>query len=79
VIKSSAVNQVNKENIVDSASLQLENMFIDQSKIVELNTFNNEKIIVDLNSCTQPEYELFDKLRALLIGEEIYKKFGSSS
>jgi len=46
---------------------------------LEINTITGEKIGIDFTSCTQNEVEFFHKIKILIEGEEIYKKFGTSS
>lgn len=47
--------------------------------LVELNTVTGEKIGIDFSGCNQNEVEFFHKIKVLLEGEEIFKKFGTSS
>lgn len=51
----------------------------DYSKQVDLCLYNNDRLQIDISACTQQELALFDNLRVLLQGEEVYKKFGSGT
>ena len=52
---------------------------IDPSKLVEIQTHFGEKFSININGCVQLEIDFFEKVKALLEGEEVYKKFGASS
>lgn len=46
---------------------------------MEISTIGNEKYLIDFSGGSNYEIEFFTKIKMLLEGEEIYKKFGSSS
>lgn len=47
--------------------------------LVELNCINGERISIELVDCLPLEIEYLNKIKVLLQGEEIFKKFGTSS
>jgi hypothetical protein len=48
-------------------------------RVMELSIMGSERMVIDLGGCLQSELEFFNKVRALIQGEEFFKKFGNSS
>lgn len=47
--------------------------------LLEVNCVSGERIGIELMGCTPQEIDFFNKIQVLFKGEEIYKKFGTSS
>lgn len=47
--------------------------------LIELNCVTGEKLSIELIDCLPNEFEYLNKIKVLLQGEEIFKKFGTSS
>lgn len=47
--------------------------------LIELNCINGERLSIELIDCPPIEFDFLNKIKVLLQGEEIFKKFGTSS